>query len=95
MDDQEQQAARRVVTYVVQVERLESDDGPRVFVDIATVEVPPRTKRQTVIERGLAEAGVHPSDGPVAVRVLDARAAEVVPLVADVPVEPRWKVAGR
>lgn len=97
MDDQEQVAAQdekqQVVTYVVQ--RRANDLGEEVWADIATITVPARTKRRTVIEAGLSKAGLHPSEGPVAVRVLDARAAEVVELVADVPVEPRWKVASR
>lgn len=92
MSEQVEQAVQQAVTYVVQVE---SREHQVLWRDIATVEVPPRTKRLTVVERALAEAGMHPSEDPIAVRVLPAAAAEVLLLVADVPVEPRWKVADR
>lgn len=80
---------QKVSTYVVQQQA-----GTGVWHDIATVEVPARTKRLTVIELGLAEAGITPADGPVFVRVLDESSAREVAMVADVPAEPGWKVAG-
>ena len=81
---------RKMAVYVVQ----RRGENPQMWFDIATVEVPARTKRLTVIDRALGEAGLHPSEGPVAVRVLPAAAAEVLEMRSDVPVEPRWKVAG-
>ena len=90
MSEREQvQAVQATVTYVVQ------QQGAEHWTDIATVVVPARTKRWTVIEAGLRQAGLSPADGPVFVRVLDGNAARVDALVPDVPVEPRWKVADR
>ena len=91
MSEQEQVAAQQAVTYVVQ----RRGENELMWFDLATVEVPPRTKRWTVIEAGLRQAGLSPADGPVFVRVLDGNAARVDALVPDVPVEPRWKVADR
>src|SRR4051794_11871669 len=51
-----------LVTYTVQVMEeatRDGDDRPvRGWFDVATVSVPPRTKRRTVIEHGLAEAEI-------------------------------------
>ncbi len=79
------------MTYVVQQQRElllqtiggdETDSSgnglPRVaWVDIATVEVKPRTKRDTVIKEALAKAGIDPMGEPPEVRALDAESAEV------------------
>lgn len=71
--------------YVVQRE-VGIDDGREVeptsdvftaWVDIATVEVEPRTKRSTVLKRALAEANIPASDTPPKLRALDAESAEV------------------
>lgn len=79
--------AGEVRTYVVQ--QLIGSDR---WEDIATVEVAARTKRPTIISEGLRLGGVRPSDGPVAVRVLEESAARVTWLGPDVPVEPGWTV---
>jgi hypothetical protein len=50
-----------VMAYVVQVREvvdIEPDEPYDVWRDVATVEVPPRTKRRTVLERGLEQAGI-------------------------------------
>lgn len=76
-------------TYVVQIER----DGLReidtdgqvvgnpytVWQDVATVTVPPRTKRSKVVAQGLMMAGIKPDPGQPAprVRVLDEESAFV------------------
>jgi len=41
--------------YVVQ--RQDTLEGVETWTDIATVAVPPRTKRKTILEKALAEAG--------------------------------------
>lgn len=63
-------------TYVVQLEVQHETDGA-YWVDLATVTVPPRTPRRTVIKRALAEADVKPGGAAPRVRVLDADSAEV------------------
>jgi hypothetical protein len=69
-----------LVAYVVVVARDALDDSGNVlwsgFEDVATVKVPPRTKRRTVIERGLKEAGIKKTP-ELEVRVLDPPAAHV------------------
>lgn len=80
-------------TYVVQVEReLASfrmvggggeppkyDEYVLAWQDVATVTVPPRTKRSAVVKQALAEAGITPEPGKPAprVRVLDEESAFV------------------
>lgn len=78
---------RKMAVYVVQ------QQGAEHWTDIATVEVPSRTKRWTVIEAALRQAGLSPESGPVFVRVLDADAARVDAVVPEVPAAPRWKLA--
>jgi len=68
--------------YVVQVMTNENE---RVWQDVATVEVPPRTKRKTIIEKAHEEAGILEANaGGKVVRVLDEESARgmAVALVA-------------
>jgi hypothetical protein len=61
--------------YVVQM-RYKSDRKAGVaWEDIATVKVPPRTHRKTVIERAVEQAGIT-LEGAIMVRVLDAGSAQ-------------------
>lgn len=70
-------------TYVVQIERELPHPRPegieKAWQDIATVTVPPRTPRKTVIKKALAEAGITPNaDGSKPrIRALDVDSAEV------------------
>lgn len=70
-------------TYVVQraIEVTEGMETPitDAWEDVATVEVPAKSKRATVIQMGLAKAGivVKPGDDPLRLRALDARSAHV------------------
>lgn len=90
MTESEQQDATVVaeVVYVVQIEDQlllkdvgegEGPGGGVVWSDIATVKVPPRTKRSTVIKQALREAGILPNaDGTKPkLRALDVDSAEV------------------
>lgn len=73
------------VGYVVQQLRTLTDvqDGSEVavaaWVDVATVEVPPKSKRGTVIRTAVIQAKLTPEVGgkPLRLRVLDAQAAHV------------------
>lgn len=80
MSDSGQTLPSDVVVYVVQVRRTADDDSGNViwigWEDVATVRVSPRTKRRTVIERGLQDAGVEKTP-ELEVRVLDPAAAYV------------------
>jgi hypothetical protein len=74
-------------TYVVQIQTevttstLGGDDTSEkaCWIDIATVTVPPRTKRSKVVAQGLMLAGIKPDPGQPAprVRVLDEESASV------------------
>jgi hypothetical protein len=67
------------VEYVVQVKQEEGagpDDRHDAWVDVATVTVPARTKRRTVVEKGLADAGVEKTP-ELEARLLDPAAAYV------------------
>lgn len=68
-------------TYTVQVQ----GEGPGVsWRDVATVTVPARTKRKRVIEKGLADAGMTPTDGEtLQVRALNADSAHVTAVGVD------------
>ena len=70
-------------TYVVAVrEEFEGPGGapePPMWRDLATVTVPPRSKRVTIVKAAFAESGFV-VDGPVFVRVLDAVSAVEVPV---------------
>jgi hypothetical protein len=87
--------------YVVQQQRgvsrfMDEDadgDGDAAWIDIATVDVPPRTKRKTVIQKALAEAKITPAEDGTAprLRALDAESAEVhEPEAHQPPME--WKL---
>lgn len=84
-------------TYTVLMERVVDDlmdSGTQitVWVDLATVTVPPRTKRSAVIKRAPAEAGIVPRDGEQPkVRALDVDSAEVHEPKAHQPA-PEWKL---
>jgi hypothetical protein len=75
----------KVMRYVVQqATDLKDYGGPHpeyvaAWTDIATVEVPARTKRSTVIKEALKQAGVQPAaDGSrPRLRALDAESAQV------------------
>jgi hypothetical protein len=71
------------VEYVVQVRhevQVADDDGNleplTTWVDVATVTVPARTKRRTVVEKGLADAGIEKTS-ELEARLLDPAAAYV------------------
>ena len=77
---------KATATYVVQKYSARDEvvtatiDPPVVaWVDVATVEVPAKSKRGTVIQTALAQAGivVKPGDEPLELRALDARSAHV------------------
>src|SRR4051812_26405617 len=73
--------------YVVQVRGHELPDHEtfvpnaegHLWHDVATVEVPPRSKRRTIIERAL-NAAETPIELPVTLRILDADAAREFPV---------------
>lgn len=77
--------AKTDVTYTVQIERQvsrwydeASDVEPaKVWQDIATISVAPRTKRSTVIKKALAAAGIEPGGEKLRTRALDVDSAEV------------------
>lgn len=88
--------------YIVQQERQvsrwydeASDRGTTVMAwqDIATVEVPPRTTRRTVIKKALTEANVQPNEdgSPPRLRALDAESAAVFEPESVQP-PPEWKL---
>jgi hypothetical protein len=60
-------------TYVVQRADTVQTEEPRPWYDVATVTVPGRTQRKTVVEKALTEAGIVPKVGDsLLVRVLAA-----------------------
>jgi hypothetical protein len=74
-----------LVPYVVQVKMSAhllnpafeiAVEGADVWFDVATVRVVPRTKKRTVIEKGLAEAGIEKT-ADLEARLLDEHAAYV------------------
>lgn len=69
-----------LVPYVVQVQEDAVNDSGLVlwsgWRDVATVRVPPRTKKRTVIEKGLADAGIEKTL-ELEARLLDEDAAYV------------------
>lgn len=85
--------------YVVQSARYsEAPDAERDVLpiedwrDIATVTVPARSKRATIIAEALKQSGLMPSaDVPLRLRVLDARSA-VVTEVGLKTREPEWEL---
>lgn len=88
-------------TYTVQVAQtfhVENDEGTvgsnvAAWVDVATVTVPPRTKRRKIIGLGLVEAGLKPEVGgdPLKVRVLDVGSWHVTEVGAVQP-EPELRI---
>lgn len=68
-------------TYVVQMRETlpDADTGAERWRDVATVTVPPRTTRKTVVTKALMQAGIAPDPGKPAprVRVLDEESAFV------------------
>ena len=88
-------------TYVVQQSIEISADGmdvgavlagKRVWLDLATVTVPHRTKRRTVFEKGLAQAKLSPVDGvEYVLRRLDADSAEET-TARGKPRDPEWEI---
>jgi hypothetical protein len=100
--DEDEAAAKpaALVTYVVQrqrgVSRWMTDDTDAMqadgWQDIATVQVPPRTKRRTVIEQALAQAGIKPGDTPERLRALDVDSAEALTFEPHQP-DPTWRAA--
>ena len=75
-------------SYVVQV----GNEDTKVWTDVATVEVPARTKRRRVIELGFAQSKIMPKVGEdLRVRVLDAESAEVIPVGAEEQ-EPKLRI---
>jgi hypothetical protein len=68
-----------LVPYIVQVKEhvgREPEDMREGWFDVATVRVVPRTKKRTVIEKGLAEAGIEKT-ADLEARLLDEHAAYV------------------
>jgi hypothetical protein len=83
-------------TYVVQRLRIHAPgEGVlwEAWEDVATVTVPAKSKRSTVIGKALQDAGLMPSaDDPLRVRVLDARSAHVT-TVALKQLEPQLEMS--
>jgi hypothetical protein len=70
---------RELGTIIRNGESATVGDFVKAWVDVATVTVPPRTARKTVVTKGLMQAGITPDPGQPAprVRVLDADSAFV------------------
>jgi hypothetical protein len=80
-------------TYVVQRLRIHAPGEGVLWEDVATVTVPAKSKRSTVIGKALQDAGLMPSaDDPLRVRVLDARSAHVT-TVALKQLEPQLEMS--
>jgi hypothetical protein len=91
----EPSSAQEPAEYVVQMHM----GGPPTthWVDIATVKVSPRTRRKSVLEKALIEAGDEHKptvDHPAMYRVLDAQSFEGIPasLVQPEPSEPVLRI---
>lgn len=86
-------------TYVVQ-RRREGAALEECWDDVATVTVPPRTRRQTVLRQALDDLGLVPERDmdPIEFRVLDADSAEVIPAGCEPvppppePPAPTWRI---
>lgn len=81
MEPRERAAMADQTYVVVRSERLTDDSGNLwdVWTDVATVTVPARTQRKTVIEKALNDAGLVPPVGEqFEVRVLDADSSRTV-----------------
>lgn len=67
--------------YTLQVRGSREVKGKYGWDDVATIAVPHRTKRRTIIQRALAEAGYNPDGGQrLTVRVLDEASARETPV---------------
>jgi hypothetical protein len=81
--------------YVVQKQQEEGegpDDRHMAWVDIATVTVPARTHRKTVLEKAVEENGQFEFDrSPVVVRVIPLEHAEAITVEWEQP-PPRLKI---
>lgn len=55
----------------------EDPSGETVWRDIATVTIPANTPRRIALKQALKDAGFVPGTGPVKLRALDAKSAEV------------------
>ena len=67
------------LTYTVQIAETVADDDPNqraLWRDVATVKVAPRTKRPTIIAKGLEQAGIEVTPETQA-RALDASSAHI------------------
>lgn len=88
------QRERRTETseYVVQVLEagdIAPGDTRASWVDVATVTVPSRTKRKSVILAGLKKAGLTP-EAPIEVRALNAESAQTMSVSVETP-EPQLR----
>lgn len=101
MTEQSEKRQQQDQTYVVQIQRMLVDAardgsgdveiGVVAWEDLATITVPPRTKRSFVIKKALGQAGIRPSGEQLKVRVLDVDSFEVhEPKVRQV--EPEWVI---
>jgi hypothetical protein len=81
----------REAVYVVQKRRDMPTSESEAWTDIATVTVPARTHRKTVIEKALGQAGVTETNGAIFVRVLDAESARESKVETEQP-PPRLKI---
>jgi hypothetical protein len=84
----EENGASPEATYVLQ----KAAEGAGVWVDVATVTVPARTKRVTAIRKAVAAAGIDVTED-VHVRLLDAESAEVRTVRPKPPAAPEFEVA--
>jgi hypothetical protein len=84
----EENGASPEATYVLQ----KAAEGAGVWVDVATVTVPARTKRVTAIRKAITAAGITVS-ADVKVRLLDAESAEVRTVRPKPPAAPEFEVA--
>jgi hypothetical protein len=85
-------AAAGIQTYVVQKQdRMDT----AAWHDVATVAVPARTKRRSIIEKALAINGDAATDltaTPQFFRVLDTRSSQAVPVTLEAPATPQLKI---
>jgi hypothetical protein len=88
-------------TYVIQVQHKVKlpEPGPDMpemggvaWLDVATVTVPARTKRKSVIRKGLKQAGLEITTEGMPARALDADSAHAYMVGMDQP-EPQLRIA--
>jgi hypothetical protein len=102
----ERREPKTAVEYTVQIEReveivtassvgevTKATSEALVWLDVATVSVPLRTKRRGIIAKALLDAGIRPEPGKPAlrVRVLDEESAAVVEPEPFQP-EAEWRI---